>query len=73
LNANEGNQNFWLVNADVGYRLPYRRGLVGLQVANLFNERFRFQDDNFRNSTGDSFSAAIIPERAILFNVNLNF
>jgi len=45
-----GQDNFTVVDASVGYRLPARRGIVSLEVHNLFDARFRYQDDSFRTS-----------------------
>jgi tetratricopeptide (TPR) repeat protein len=44
-----GHDRFWLVDAAVGYRLPRRLGLVTLEVKNLFDEEFRFQDTDPTN------------------------
>lgn len=35
--------NFWLLDAEVAYRLPKRHGLVALGVKNLSDEKFNFQ------------------------------
>jgi tetratricopeptide (TPR) repeat protein len=34
---------FWLLDAEVGYRLPKRHGLVVLGIKNLLDERFNYQ------------------------------
>jgi hypothetical protein len=67
----EGDDNTWLLGGAVGWRLPERRGLVALQVANLLDSSFHYQDENFR--TNEDFSSPFIPERTILLRVNLNF
>jgi tetratricopeptide (TPR) repeat protein len=67
----EGDDNAWLLGGAVGWRLPERRGLVALQVANLLDSSFHYQDENFR--TNEDFSSPFIPERTILLRVNLNF
>jgi outer membrane receptor protein involved in Fe transport len=36
-------ENFWVVDAAIGYRLPKRYGLVSVEIKNLFNEDFQFQ------------------------------
>jgi len=41
-----GEDQFWVVDASIGYRLPNRWGLVTLEARNLFDEDFRFQDTN---------------------------
>jgi outer membrane receptor protein involved in Fe transport len=38
---------FSLVDFSIGYRLPGRHGLVSLDVRNLFDRRFGFEDTDF--------------------------
>lgn len=40
---------FWVADTYLSYRLPNRRGLVGLYVQNLTDEEFRFQDTDPEN------------------------
>jgi tetratricopeptide (TPR) repeat protein len=61
-----GKDSFWVVDASLGYRLPKRYGLISLDVRNLFNESFRFQDT-------DPVSPAIQPERLVLFKFTWAF
>lgn len=61
-----GGDRFWVVDASIGYRLPHRRGLLALDVRNLFDNRFHFQDTNPRDPT-------VAPERQILFRLTLAF
>ena len=35
---------FWVLDASIGYRLPRRWGLITLEGRNLLDEHFRFQD-----------------------------
>jgi Flp pilus assembly protein TadD len=35
--------NFWLLDTEIGYRLPKRHGLLVLGIKNLLNEKFNFQ------------------------------
>jgi hypothetical protein len=44
-----GHDRFWVVDAFVGYRLPRRLGLISLEVKNLLDEPFRFQDTDPAN------------------------
>lgn len=39
-----GEDRFWTVDTSVGYRLPHRHGYIGLEVKNLRDQEFRFQD-----------------------------
>lgn len=61
-----GDDQFWVVDASIGYRLPKRRGLITVEVRNLFDEEFRFQDTDPANPT-------ISPERFILARFTLAY
>ena len=64
--------DFTLVNTGLGYRLPKRWGIVALQVNNLFNRDFRYQDYSFL--AGDpGVNPLYTPERTILGRLVLNF
>ena len=74
----EGDDGSFLVNAAAGYRLPKRLGLISVEVANIFNERLKYQDDSFAQRFEDDPNATptvspFIPERAIVGRVTLNF
>ncbi len=58
--------HFWVVDASVSYRLPKRYGLMSIEVRNLFDEQFRFQNM-------DKDNPEIIPERLILGKFTLSF
>ena len=62
----EDSDNFWVVDASIGLRLPKRYGIVSIEARNLFNEKFKFQDTDFANPS-------IYPERLILAKVTLAF
>jgi len=51
-----GEDTFSVVDVSLGYRLPKRRGVLSLNVDNLFDERFHFQDVDAENPS-------IMPER----------
>ena len=57
---------FWVVDAMVGYRLPKRYGIVSLEAKNLFDKGFRFQDI-------DPSNPEFVPEQAILAKITLSF
>ena len=40
----KGEDNFWLVDAAISYRLPKRYGLITLGVTNLFDKEFNYYD-----------------------------
>ena len=69
----EGDSNFTLVDAQIGYRLPKRFGIVSLQVSNIFDKSFDYQDDSYRESQDSPSIGPYIPERQILFNLTLNW
>jgi tetratricopeptide (TPR) repeat protein len=61
-----GRDRFWVTDASVGYRLPRRLGLLSIEVKNLFNERFRYQDTDPR-------SPAFYPERLVIGRLTLGY
>jgi outer membrane receptor protein involved in Fe transport len=62
----DGDDQFWVVDASIGYRLPKRLGLLTLEVRNLFDEEFKFQDTNPANPQ-------IYPERLVFGRITLSF
>jgi len=61
-----GSDEFWIVDAGLGYRLPKRHGIISIEARNLFNEDFRFQDTDPRNPQ-------IVPDRNIVFRYTASF
>lgn len=61
-----GQDNFGVLDAFIGYRLPNRRGLLSLNADNLLDENFRFQDI-------DPTNPSIMPERLVSFRFTLAF
>lgn len=41
--------DFWVVDASISYRLPRRFGILTFEAKNLFDETFKFQDTDPRN------------------------
>jgi hypothetical protein len=37
-------EDFWLTDLSLRYRLPRRMGFISLEARNLFNRKTRFQD-----------------------------
>ena len=65
-------EDFTLVDVGLGYRLPKRWGIVSLEVRNLFDKQFRFQDYAFQ--AGDqTTNPRFIPERTIFGRLVINF
>jgi tetratricopeptide (TPR) repeat protein len=69
----EGSDDFVVLDAAVGYRLPNRAGLISLEVSNLLDEDFRYQDDSFRESQDAPSIGPYIPSRRILGRITLNW
>jgi hypothetical protein len=61
-----GDDQFWVVDAAIGYRLPRRWGLITLEARNLLDEHFRYQD------TGPA-NPVFYPERLILARFTLAY
>ena len=64
-------EEFALVNAGLGYRLPKRQGIIALEARNLFDRQFYFQDYSFQ--TGEPTNPLYIPERTLVGRFVLNF
>ncbi|MBZ0159445.1 MAG: TonB-dependent receptor, partial [bacterium] len=62
----QADDQFWVVDAAVRYRLPHRLGFVTFEARNLFDERFRFQDT-------DPANPQIQPARSIFVRLTLAF
>jgi tetratricopeptide (TPR) repeat protein len=61
-----GNDDFWVVDAGISYRLPRRYGVLTIGVTNLFDEQFKYQETDLRNPT-------IQPARAVFGRLTLAF
>lgn len=66
-----GSEHFSVVDASLGYRLPKRMGTISLDVYNLFDRSFLYQDDNFRRS--HLRPSAYIPDRSVFVRASLRF
>jgi hypothetical protein len=58
--------NFWMFDGSLRFRFPGRRGVLSLQINNLFDETIRFQDTDPENPR-------IFPERFVSTRFTLNF
>lgn len=61
-----GSSNFWVVNSGISYRLPERYGFVTFGAANLFDEKFQFQEVDINNLT-------MQPSRTVFGSITLAF
>ena len=69
----EGKDDFFIVDAAIGWRIPNRLGIVSLEVRNLFDEEFKYQDDSFREFRDEPSIGPYIPDRTILGRLTLSF
>ena len=60
----DGDDNFWLVDAALSYRLPERYGFITVGVNNLFDQEFDYFDSDLENSR-------IQPERYFFARITL--
>jgi tetratricopeptide (TPR) repeat protein len=44
-----GNDNFWILDTEVSYRLPKRRGALSVGIKNLLDQEFNYQDTDPSN------------------------
>jgi hypothetical protein len=61
-----GHQTFATVDAGIGWRVPGRAIVGSLQIENLLDSRFHFQDSDPTNPT-------IIPRRAAVGRLTVSF
>jgi len=59
-----GSDQFWIVDASIGYRLPQRLGRITIGARNLFDTSFKFQDT-------DPVKPEIQPDRLLFVNFTL--
>ena len=69
--SNQGDGGDILVDLAAGYRLPRQRGVLSIEVNNLFDTDFRYQDENYR--TREDFTSGLLPERSIFARATFNF
>ena len=69
----QGNDSFFLVDADLGYRFPKRWGLASIGVKNLFDKQFKYQDDSYREFRDEPTTGPYFPDRIIIGRIVLNF
>jgi len=68
-----GSDNFFIVDAALGYRFDKRRGMVSLGVKNLFDTKFNYQDDSYREFRDEPSIGPYFPVRTIMGRISLNF
>ncbi len=68
-----GNDNFVVVDATLGWRFPKRFGVASVTVYNLFDQKFLYQDNNFRQIQDEPTQSPYIPERRVVARATLYF
>lgn len=61
-----GADQFWVIDAEVGYRLPYRYGVISVGIRNLLDEEFNFQET-------DPSQPTLYHDRLLLARLTLSF
>jgi tetratricopeptide (TPR) repeat protein len=69
----EGRDDFFLLDAAVGYRFPKRLGIASLSVSNILDQGFKYQDDSYREAQDQPSIGPYFPERLILGRITLNW
>ncbi|MBW1714162.1 MAG: TonB-dependent receptor, partial [Deltaproteobacteria bacterium] len=64
--GDRADESMWLTDAQVGYEFPGKRGSVGLEVRNIFDQKFNWVTDFFVVS-------GRAPGREILLSASFNF
>jgi len=64
-NLVSGEDQFWLCDASIGYRLPNRYGMITVGAKNLFDTSFQYFDTNYLNPT-------IQPDRMFFARITLS-
>lgn len=67
----QDSDDYFLVDAIIGHRFAKRRGLMSLEVRNLFDEEFLYQDVDIQRQ--EPSNPRYIPERTVLARITWNF
>jgi Flp pilus assembly protein TadD len=70
--STKGHDGFVLIDAGLSYRLPKRYGILSLQINNIFDQKFSYQDQSNR-SPQDVVAPRFYPERTLLTRFTLAF
>jgi hypothetical protein len=68
--AESGKDGAFILDAAFGYRLPKRRGIVSVEVGNILDDSFFFQDENIQLI--EPQEPRFIPERTFLLRLTLS-
>jgi len=67
----QSNDTFFLLDYNIGYRLPNRRGLISFEAKNLLDSAFDFRNINFFQS--EPIGSRFIPDRTFFLHATLNY
>jgi len=68
-----GSSNFFLVDIGAGYRVPERAAIASVEVRNLFDTKFKYQDDSFREFRDEPSTGPYIPGIQIITRITFSF
>ena len=68
-----GQDSFFLVDAAIGYRLPKRYGILSVEVKNVFDEEFFYQDDSYRQFGAEPVIGPYFPDRTVVGKISFSF
>jgi len=69
----DGTSSFFNLDAAIGYRFPNQRGSATLQVQNLLDNNFKYQDDGFREISNTGATGPFFPDLGVLARLTVNF
>ena len=70
--GNHDQDDFMLVDAAVGYRLPKRMGVLSAEIRNVFDQDFDFKDMAIRSSQAFR-SPLFLPQRTYVLRLTISF
>jgi outer membrane receptor protein involved in Fe transport len=70
--GNHDQDDFVVVDAVVGYRLPKRMGVLSAEIRNVFDQDFDFKDVAVRTSQ-EVHSPLFLPQRTYLLRLTFSF
>jgi opacity protein-like surface antigen len=69
----DGSDDFFYLDASIGYRLPKRFGIASFSVTNLLDQNFHYQDDSYREFQDQPSIGPYFPERLFFGRITLNW
>ncbi|MDE2389058.1 MAG: hypothetical protein KGN35_08280, partial [Betaproteobacteria bacterium] len=67
----QGRSSFFLMDAQIGFRMPSRRGLLSFEAKNILDESFYFRNPYFFIS--EPVAPRYTPTRSFFVRLTLNF